>query len=182
MKRHKMQERLSIGLLVCIALSMQKMVIFNIEISVVSLLLLFTAYYFVAKEQGKLQIYLLITSLILLLAYVTFLLFALYDPVWVIFPKNLMAATVLAYLTIILHEPFHLRIIALTIGMVQGDILYSMIVGKLLSKVTIGTFEFFDMFSLTIAFVCIVSGLKKVAFIFENHLQQIEKEKQKHYE
>lgn len=179
MKREKTQKKLSIGLLICIALSLQKINIANIEISIVSLFLLFAAYYLTAKEQGNIQIYLLVTTFIVMLSYSAFQLFALYDPVWVIFNKKLMAAVLIAYLTVILHGSFILRTISLTIGLIQGDILYSFIVGKLTSHIVIGSFEFFDMFSLSIAFVSMVSVLKKMIFYFETHYQYLEKEKQK---
>lgn len=180
MSKKELRLKISIGILVAISLSMNSITIFQVEISLTNLFLLILSYFIMAKLKGKTRNYLFITSFIIMLAYTTFHLYELFDPVWVIFNRYMMLSLLLAYLTILLQSDLHLRVITLLCGAIHGDILYSLILRKFSLTYSSGSFAFLDVIAISIALLLMISGFKRVSVYFEHHIkQQLEREKQK---
>lgn len=171
--------RLSMWLLLTIVFSNYSVTIFNINFSLSSLFILLTSYFLIGKQNRLRGIYLLITSFIVMLAYVTFHLFELYDPVWLIFNRQFMLAVILVYLALLLHSDLKQRLLTILSGVVHGEILCALILRRFTDMYTIGTFAFLDCIAITVAILLAVSGLRKVSVYFENHIKHLEREKQK---
>jgi hypothetical protein len=165
----------SVIILLSIILSSQYIQAWGLEVSVVSLLFLLIAYYEVGKMKGKSMAYFLITSFILMLAYGSFQLFELFDPVWLILDRNWMFAVVLTYMTIMMHNQHTQRIMVLIFGSIHGEIIYSLVLDVYSMKVPIGTLRFLDVISISVCLILAWSGFEKLASLFEGHVYQLEK-------
>jgi hypothetical protein len=179
MSKKDLRLKVSIGTLLVISLSLNKITWSHIEISLSGLFLLFLSYIMIAKQKGRSKSYLVIASFIMMLAYTTFHLYELFDPVWVIFNRDIMLSLLLAYLSVLLHSELHLRILTLICGAIHGDILYSLLIKKLSFSYFIGSFAFLDVISFGIAILLAISGFKRVSIYFEHHIKHLEREKQK---
>lgn len=179
MKKNSKRLKISIYLLLTIILSVHSITLFHINISLSSLFILFSTYFLVGKQTNRRGSYLFITAFIIMLAYTTFHFFELYDPVWLIFNRNLMLAIILAYLAILLQNDFNLRVLTILSGSVHGEFLYALIFRKFAFTQSVGTFVFLDVLSIAIAILLGINGFKKISVFFENHIKHLEREKQK---
>ena len=82
--------------------------------------LLFLSYAVVYKEKTKTIVYYLICSFIVTLAYVTFRLFEIFDPVWIVFNKDWMMGICICYIAILLQKGLRGRLIVIASGTMQG--------------------------------------------------------------
>ncbi|MDQ0271094.1 YphA family membrane protein [Cytobacillus purgationiresistens] len=173
---------LSIGLLLVIISSSFSIELGGIKVTFASVLLLLTLYILVGRLSKPKMAYALICHLIILLAYVSFLLFELFDPVWVIFDRKWMLSILLVYLAIMLHENRLMRVVIILMGAVNGEVLYALIISKFSFPHTVGSLMSLDAIALSVAFVAIWNALEYSASYFEVHLNQLEKEKQNYHE
>src|SRR5690606_32574001 len=120
----------SLWLLALIILSPYSVPVFDFEISIAGIFLGCSIFGFGARIKGKKLLYLFICSFIIMLAYVCFHLFALFDPVWLVFPRNWMLAAVLVFTSLILQENKVSRILIILLGALQGEVLYALILSK----------------------------------------------------
>lgn len=178
---NKQRERvfLSLWLLLAIILSIHSVTLLNITISLSGILILLTSYFMMGRQKGFTGIYIIITTFMMMLAYTTFHLFELYDPVWLIFNRQFMLAIILTYLALLLHHNFRLQVLTVLAGSVHGEILNALIFQRLNPMPTIGAYTFLDCVAMTTAVLLAISGFKKVSFYFETHIKHIEREKQK---
>lgn len=174
-KHNPNRVKYSVIILLSIILSSQYLQVGGLKISVVSFLFLLIAYYEVGKMKRKSMAYFLITSFILMLAYGSFQLFELFDPVWLILDRNWMFAVVLTYMTIMMHNQHIHRIIALVFGSIHGEILYSLVLDVYSMQIPIGTLRFLDVISISVCLILAWSGFEKLASVFEGHVYQLEK-------
>lgn len=179
MSRESKRLKISIWLLLTIILSIHSITIFGIEVALSSLFILFTTYYLIGKQNKKLSIYLFISSFLIMLAYTTFHLFELYDPVWVIFNRSVMLSMLLVYIAVLLHFDVTHRILSTLCGAVHGDILYSLLLRKVSLAHPIGLWAFLDIIAISAILLMGISGFKKLSIYFENHIKHLEREKQK---
>lgn len=175
----KIRVQVSILILLAIIFSVHNFLILDFSISITGLFFLFASYFLIARQSKGSISYLFVTSFILMLAYATFHLFELFDPVWLIFNRNIMLSLILAYLTILLQNDLYVRIITLVCGTIHGDILYSMILRRFSFPHDVGSFIFLDTIAITITILLVVSGFRKISAYFENHIKHLEREKQK---
>lgn len=179
MNRGQKRFKISLCLLIAIILSVNSVNLLNFEISMTTVFVLLVTYSAIAKQTTGRRLYVIITSFIVMISYATFLLFELYDPVWVILDRSWLLAALLAYLVIIMHEHTEQRVISLIAGVIHGDVLYSILLRKFSFPYTIGSMQFLDVMALCLAFLLIISGFNFVSVFFEQYFSQQEGEKQK---
>ncbi len=160
MRKNKERLHLSILFLVTIILSPYYVGIGDININCSIFLLFFFGMKEISKRPKKQVLYLLICILTISLAYCSFLLFELYDPVWLLFNRNLMLSAALIYVTLMLLKDFRLRFAGLLIGAMQGDILYGIIINHVNFSYEIGSFIFLDVISISFCFIFVWSSLE----------------------
>jgi len=151
----------------------------NFEIHGGGLFLLVTAYLFISQEKRGAIIYYFICSFIMSIAYVTFHLFEIFDPVWIIFKKEWMMCIVFGYLAILLQKTLKGRLLIMICGTMQGEFLYAFILNKFPFPHPIGAFEYLDVCSLITALLVGWSFLENAGVIVQNHFHFFEKGKQK---
>ncbi|MGO4888136.1 hypothetical protein ACJ2A9_10285 [Anaerobacillus sp. MEB173] len=152
MAKTKSRMYTAIVILVTIALSITELRIFGYEVSAAFVFSVIIGYFLLSKLAFLKLLYYFITCIILAFAYVSFSLFALYDPVWVIFDYSLMLATTLVVLTLFLVKDQYLRVVSLTVGAIQGEVVYSVVLHSIYYQKPIGTLAFFDMLAIAIIF------------------------------
>lgn len=179
-KENPLRVKLSVAVLTCISLAAAvPITIGRFEVSAIGLFMLIVTYMALRQENSKTLLYFYICSFILTIAYVTFCLFEIFDPVWLIFNKDWMLAVCLGYLAILLQKKLRGRLLLLISGTMQGEILYAYILGKYNFHYSIGSFAYLDAFSLTAILLVGWSGMEKIGSYFEQSVLAANKGKQK---
>ncbi|WP_449536766.1 YphA family membrane protein [Ferdinandcohnia sp. Marseille-Q9671] len=160
MKKSKERLYLSVLFLISIILSGYYVGFSDYQINASVFPILFFCLKEISKRPNKQKLYLLICILTISLAYSSFLLFELYDPVWLFLDRNLLLGAVLIYVTLMLLKDFRLRLAGLAIGAIQGDILYGIVVSQINFPYEIGSLVFLDVISISFSFIFVWSSLE----------------------
>ncbi|WP_066294234.1 YphA family membrane protein [Bacillus sp. FJAT-29937] len=169
----------SLWLLVLIIISPYSFFLFNYEITYVSILFAGTLLVIISRFKRLTAAYVLLSSFIVMIAYVCFHLFALFDPVWLIFPRKWMLALFMIVLAIVLHSNKMYRLITILFGSIQGEFLYAYILNKYSFPHVIGSNAYLDGIMLSAALLGAWSCFEYLTSFYEKHINQVEKEKGK---
>lgn len=178
-KHNPYRLRLSAFILTLIILANYHISIAGFDLYIGGLFLLFLSYAFTYKEKMKKISYFFICSFIVTVAYVTFHLFEIFDPVWIIFNKEWMMGILICYLSVLLQKGLKERILIVASGTMQGEILYAYILRKFDFPYSIGTLTYLDAFALTSLLLAGWSLLENAGIYFENNFTLNQKGKQK---
>lgn len=174
-KTNPKRVKYTVIILLSIILSFQYIHLLGFKVSIVSIFFLILSYYEVGKMRGKSRAYFLITSFIVMLAYGSFQLFELFDPVWLILDRNWMFAVVLTYMTILMQNDGFKRMTTLIFGSIHGEIVYSLVLDGYSIEMPIGSLQFLDVISISVCLILVWSGFEKLTSMFEGHINQLEK-------
>ncbi|MEW8970982.1 hypothetical protein [Mesobacillus jeotgali] len=131
------------------------------------------------KKTGSL-LYLFLSSFIIMLAYTSFLLFELFDPVWVLFDRNIMLGAAGFYLAVLLHKERRDRILALISGFLQGDILFSAILWKFNFPYPAASMAFMDILFISLGLLLAWAAIESMISVMSGStINQVEGEEQK---
>ncbi|MBT2682046.1 hypothetical protein [Bacillus sp. ISL-37] len=131
------------------------------------------------KKTGSF-LYLFLTSFIIMLAYTSFLMFELFDPVWVLFDRKIMLGAAGFYLAVLLHKDGHDRILALISGFSQGDILFSAILWKFNFPYAAASMVFMDILFISLGLLIAWSAIESIIAVMSGStINQVEGEEQK---
>jgi hypothetical protein len=131
-----------------------------------------------SKKKGSL--YFFLSSFIIMLAYTSFLMFELYDPIWVLFDRSIMLAAIGFYLALLLHKNRHSRILSLLAGFLQGEVLFSVILWKFKFPYAISSLAFMDILILSLAMLGTWSAVETILVTLSGSTtNQVEGEEQK---
>jgi hypothetical protein len=115
-----------------------------------------------------------------MLAYTSFLMFELYDPIWVLFDRNIMLAAIGFYLAILLHKNRHSRVLTLITGFLQGEVLFSAILWKFNFPYAISSLAFMDILIVSLAMLVAWSAVETIIVTLSGStINQVEGEEQK---
>jgi hypothetical protein len=180
MKRNS-KERLKISfvLLMLIILSPFQLSFFDFQLNTAAVFLYLYLLVEVIQLKNKIGWYLFITSFIIMLAYVSFLMMELYDPVWVIFDRKWMIGIILVYLCLLLEDNKKLRYYSLLLGTLQGEWIFSFILKRFTFDYPVGDYTFFDTIGLSILLLSTWNMLELATVFLENQTKHIGRGKQK---
>ncbi|MGG5253781.1 YphA family membrane protein [Neobacillus sp. SM06] len=178
-KENPFRTKLAAAVLIVIILADFSIPIGNNKVYAGGLFLLIITYMAAKKVKGKSLAYFFICSFIILIAYVTFHLFELFDPVWLILKKEWMMGIILGYLAILLQKNIWGRLFILISGTMQGEILYAFILSKYGFGYPIAGLAYLDSFSLTAVLLILWSGMENFSVLFERHINVAERGKEK---
>ncbi len=150
---------------------------FQINLAVIFLYLYSLGHIILVKK--KVGIHNLLCTYVLMLAYASFLLFELYDPVWILFNRVWMIACVLGYLSVMLFSDKKDRILFLIIAIIQGEFLFAMIVKKIGFAYSVGTGQFLDTLSSAVLVLVIWSICESIIVSLDQYMNQHVRGKQK---
>jgi hypothetical protein len=176
MKKDKVRILFAAILLILIILSVYETAIGLFRFTLSYIFILILAYYFIALKKRWQLIYMLIVSVVVMLAYVSFQLFALFDPVWVFMNRTWMLAVILTFITMMLYSDFYSRLLSLIIGSCQGDFLYAVILNRFSFPHLIGSLAFFDMLFISCSFLFGWFVLENISIYIDSFMQKQVKE------
>ncbi len=142
---------LSILLLLVMAGSATYMNLFGFNVNIAFIFLVFTAIILLAKTMKQKYFLHYFSICTLSLAYVCFVIFEIYDPVWIILDRMWMLSFILLYLSLLLFKTKWERFVFMLTGVLQGEILNSMVLNSVFSYSVIGSYEFLAVLFLTSA-------------------------------
>jgi len=178
-KRNPYRLKLSVIILILIFLSNFQFMVGIFEIQAGGLFLLITSCIFISQEKRGAIIYYFICSFIVSIAYVTFHLFEIFDPIWIIIKKEWMMGIVFGYLAILLQKTLKGRLLIVICGTMQGEFLHAYILNKIPFPYKIGAFEYLDVCALIAALLVGWNLLENAGAILQSHFHFFEKGKQK---
>lgn len=178
-KKNPYRLKLSIIILVLLFLSSIQFRIGSMDIYAGGLFLLITSYVFFSQEKRGAIIYFFICSLIVSIAYVSFHLFEIFDPIWIIFNRKWMMAIAFGYLALLLQKTLKGRLLIIISGTIHGEFLYAYTLSKFPFPYTIANLEYLDVCALMTALLIGWSVLENAGTYIQNHQHFFEKSKQK---
>lgn len=142
---------LSILLLSLLAGSATHVNIFGFSVNVAFIILVLTAIILLSKTLKQRYVLHYFSICTLSLAYVCFVIFEIYDPVWIFIDRTWMLSFILLYITLLLFKTKWERFVFMLTGVLQGEILNSFVLNSIFSYSVIGSFDFLAVLFLTSA-------------------------------
>ncbi|WP_071395604.1 YphA family membrane protein [Bacillus tuaregi] len=170
---------LSVWILVAITLSTASTVLFDFSISGTGVFILLSIYIWASRLPAKKLLYFMLSSFIIMLTTVCFLLFELFDPIWILIKRDWLLAILTACVAVLLHSDKKQRLLLLLLGMIQGEILYSFILKKYSFSFQVADLYSLDALALAAVLTVGWNTIEMVVSYFEKNLHSIEKEKEK---
>jgi hypothetical protein len=178
-KHNPYRTKLAVVILLVIILSDVHFLVESFQFYASGLFMLLLSYIILSKKKLGSLLYAFICSFIVTISYVTFNLFVIFDPVWVIFQKEWMMGVCISFLAIILQTSLKDRLLIVISGTMQGEILYAFYLSKFEFSYPIGTMAYLDVASLVIILLAGWGALENAGTFFQNHFHFLEKGKQK---
>ncbi len=170
-KSHPDRLKFSAWILVTILLSTLNLNFLGFELSGSGLFILFTTYLYIVQFEKKQILYLLLTSFIIMITYVCFLLYELFDPVWIIMKREWMLSLLMTYIVIFLHSDKKQRVGVLLLGMIHGEVFYAHIIRQFSFHYPTFSFPFLDALALTLVILSVWNGLETLTKYVDKSFQ-----------
>lgn len=129
----------------------------------------------IVRANWREKAYFFVCSIILSLLYCSFRFFELFDPIVFIFKKDLFIACILSLLVPILYRPLKWRLLVITIGMIQGEALYALVLHHNSLPFEAGGNGFLDTLSLVCAAAVGWSAIVRSAAWLGSSLNSLER-------
>ncbi|WP_312098578.1 hypothetical protein [Niallia sp.] len=178
-KENQKRTEFSIYLLLAIVLSPFKWEWHDISCSILLVVILIISFFYTGRLRWKTAIYIIISSFFMMLAYTTYELMAIIDPIWKFLPDPWLKASMLFVLVLLLHKNIVCQILILLIGSINGEILLSGILRNYQMEYSVGSMTFFDFLMLGVLGFLSLSYIRKILVKWEQHVFMLEKERQK---
>ena len=175
------KERLKIAFIVLmmIILSPYEFTFLDFQINIAAFSLYIYLFVEVVQHKKKSGLYLFLSSFIIMLAYVSFLMMELYDPVWVVFDRKWMVGFILVYICLLLEGSKKLRFYPILLGTLQGELIFSIILNRFSFAYPIGSLSFFDTIGTALFLLSTWSFLGYATVFIEHHTNHSGRGKQK---
>jgi hypothetical protein len=178
-KKHPLRFGLSACILVIIILSEVHFTIGNYQIYASGVFTLVLSYIILSKEKNGPQLYAIICSIIVTIAYVTFRLYEIFDPVWLIFPKIWMMGIGLFVLGILLQNTLKGRLLVIICGTMHGEICYALFLNRFQYTYPIAALPYLDICVLATILFFVWNMLENSGALVQNQVRFSYKGKQK---
>lgn len=165
--------------LVAILISNTFVHINGVLINLTGLWMMITGFLYGAKLPWKHLLYFMLSSFIIMLSTVCFLLFELFDPVWVLIKREWLMAIIISFVTWLLESKKKQRLVILMLGMIQGELLYAIILLKYPFYYPVSSLPFLDALAISIAFIIILNIVESLAEYFDKYFHSTEKERER---
>jgi hypothetical protein len=179
-KDNPLRFRWTVALLAVIFTAPFKVDVLFLEVHLSAVATAFFIFSETRRKKTKSLLYLVLSSFIIMLAYTSFLLFELFDPVWVLFDRKIMLGAAGFFLTVLLHKDRQDRFFALITGFLQGDLLYSAILWKFNFPYVAASLAFMDILFISLGVLLAWSTFEAmVAVMSGSTINHVEGEEQK---
>lgn len=169
---------MSILFLLVIAGSTTAVHIFGFSVTVSFLVLAVSAFILLVNtlKQKYLLQYLSICTVAM--AYVCFIIFEIYDPVWIIFDRTWLLSFIILYLSLLLFKAKRERFVFQLTGVLLGEILHSIVIDRIFSYSVMGSFEFLAVLALSTAGLCTWMIFETLTIQLDSLIQKRVRERQ----
>ncbi|WP_342432141.1 hypothetical protein [Neobacillus sp. FSL H8-0543] len=178
-KQHPLRFGMSACILVIIILSDVHFTVGGYQVLASGVFTLVLSYIILGKEKNGVLLYAIICSVIVTISYVTFRLFEIFDPVWIIFPKIWMMSIGLLFLGILLQNTLKRRLLIIICGTMHGEICYAFFLNRFQFSYPIGALPYLDICVLATMLLLVWSFLENAGTILQNQFRFPHKGKQK---
>ncbi|WP_144466330.1 YphA family membrane protein [Bacillus nitratireducens] len=175
MKKEPIRWKISACILIFIICSPLNVTIASFTVSVNALLLCVISFVGIALYSIWKKLYALLSALIIAMLYTSFYLLEVYDPIWIVVDRLLLLSGALVYASILLYGDRILRLCTLYIGMLQGELLVTLIFHKLHFPYEYGSLAFFDVVAVSTLFMAILLWITKVSVYMEQFKRKTRK-------
>ncbi|MFS1518146.1 hypothetical protein V1503_17090 [Bacillus sp. SCS-151] len=177
---NKSTKRLMIAIvaLLTIILSVSTLKNDSMSVSYSYVMLLVVCYAVISKKRWNQQIYTFISMITITFAYVSFHLFELFDPVWVLFDRKWMLTIPLVYVTFMLAKNAKDRVVLFVTGLCHGELLYFIILQRFNFYYEIGSLNFLDVVSIGLFLIMSWAAFEYFTKYFDLLIHKNIKEKQ----
>jgi len=176
MRKNKIRFVAAVSLLMVIILSPYDIDIGSFRITYSYIFLTIFTYYFVSRRRRWPLYYMFIASLILTLAFVSYHLFSLFDPIWLFMDRTWLLALIMAGLSIVLYTDHYSRLLLLISAMCQGDLLYAVIINRYAFPHTVGSLAFLDALMASCSLLFLWYFMENVAVFIDEFRQKFARE------
>lgn len=175
MKKEPIRWKISACILIFIICSQLNVTIASFTVSVNALLLCVISFVGITLYSIWKKLYALLSALIIAMLYTSFHLLEVYDPIWIVVDRLLLLSGALVYASILLYGDRILRLCTLYIGMLQGELLVTLIFHKLHFPYEYGSLAFFDVVAVSTLFMAILLWITKVSVYMEQFKRKTRK-------
>lgn len=178
LKKDRVRLQLATIILILI-IAAHYIVSFNqINVSAGFIIMFIMVYMFVSVIPNQRLIYFFICTIILSFAFVSFYLFKLFDPVWVVFEPTIMLAFILIYLVFLLEKGMKNRILLFIFGSTHGELLYAAVMNHFSFPHVMGSLSFFDALAVGLLFITLLKAFERLSAYFQQHTQKTNKRRE----
>lgn len=178
-KKHPLRFGMSACILVIITLSDVHFTVGNYDVNASGVFILVLSYIILSKEKNGALLYTIICSIIVTISYVTFHLFELFDPVWIIFPKIWMMSIGLLILGILLQNSLKGRLLVIICGTMHGEICYALFLQRFQFSQPIAALPYLDICVVVTLLLLVWGFLENSGTILQNQVHFSNKSKHK---
>ncbi|MCM3586489.1 hypothetical protein M3182_12165 [Mesobacillus maritimus] len=164
--------KIAFWLLLLMISSPYRIELLGIELQITAIILMGISLVELAILRNRIFYSVFLSSFIMMLAYVSFLLFELFDPVWVIFDRKWMIAIGGVLLASVLQSHKRLQVLSLGTGMLLGEIFFSFYMKKLSFTYAVASPVFLDALSLAGLVFSIWGVLSYVSELSADYINQ----------
>ncbi|PFI46015.1 hypothetical protein COI73_19090 [Bacillus cereus] len=175
MKKEPIRWKVSACILIFIICSPLNVTSASFTVSVNALLLCVISFVGITLYSIWKKLYALLSALIIAMLYTSFHLLEVYDPIWIVVDRLLLLSGALVYASILLYGDRILRLCTLYIGMLQGELLVTLIFHKLHFPYEYGSLAFFDVVAVSTLFMAILLWITKVSVYMEQFKRKTRK-------
>ncbi|WP_053073702.1 hypothetical protein [Bacillus sp. LL01] len=169
---------LSLLLLLVIAGSATYIDIYGYKVNIAFLFLMITAIILLTKTLKQKYFLHYFSICTLSLAYVCFVIFEIYDPVWILIDRTFMLSFILLYLSLLLFKGKLERFVFMLTGVLQGEILNSFVLNSIFSYSVIGSYDFLAVLFLSSAGLATWMVFETVTVYLDSVIQKRVRERQ----
>ncbi|PFJ12175.1 hypothetical protein COD67_09020 [Bacillus cereus] len=177
MKKDSIRWKLGAGILFFIICSPLHVTIASFMVSVNALLLCIISFIGITLYSIWKKLYSLLSALIIAMLYASFHLLEIYDPIWIVVDRVYLLSSALVYASVLLHEDRILRLCSLYVGMLQGELLVTLIFRKLHFPYDCGSLAFFDIVAVSTLFMAVLFWIAKTSVYMEQFKSKTRKRK-----
>ncbi|NLP51936.1 hypothetical protein [Bacillus sp. RO1] len=169
---------MSILILLVIAGSTTTIQMFGFTVTASFLVLAVIALILLVKSLKQKYILHYLSICTIALAYVCFILFEIYDPVWIFLDRTWLLSVIILYLSLLLFKTKRERFVFMLAGVLFGEVLRSIVMDRIFSYSAIGTFEFLAVLALSSAGMAIWMIFETLTIHLDSIIQKRVRERQ----
>ena len=139
-------------------------------------ILLIATYFFLSKLVQKNALYLYFTSTTISLVYVTFIIFEIYDPVFIFIGREWMLTFILLYTVFMVFKENKHRYAGLLTGLLQGELLSAFIIYTVFGYNIVAELPFWEIVTLSLTGLSAWVFFEKATAYLQSFIQKQQKQ------